>query len=233
MAKVNFEYNLKKDAASWVLIAKGKKKDFWGLNKREQTEHISSELLKKIQKLSRQKAEKLIADKIGSDNKKKLKDALIKEQIKALKKSWNLVEKKYFQRLSQVTQKPIFLNKFNCFITTGFMAPYNEKENWFMVSLWNSVPGSITTICHELLHLQFLKYYRPYLKKKGLKNEQIEILKEALTFLLNEKEFSDLLLCDDPGYPAHQKLRRKLHRLWQKEKDFPKFLDLVIKEIKK
>ena len=41
MAKVRFDYNLKKDAWSWVLIAKDK--DMWGLNWRDQIAQISDE----------------------------------------------------------------------------------------------------------------------------------------------------------------------------------------------
>lgn len=52
-------------------------------------------------------------------------------------------------------------------------------------------------------------------------------LKEALTFILNT-DFNDLLLVEDKGYPAHQKLRKKLKKIWEKEKNFNKFLDKAI-----
>ena len=102
-----------------------------------------------------------------------------------------------------------------------------------MVSMWHSIPFSITTICHEVMHLQFLFHYRKYLVKKGLQEEQIQELKEALTFLLNEKEFNGMILCSDNGYPEHQKLRKKLQKIWTKDKDFGKFLNRAIEETKK
>ncbi len=149
-------------------------------------------------------------------------------EMQALEKSWRAVEKKYFEVLSKITQKPIFTKKFSCYFTTGFVCPYDEEESWFMVSMWHSVPFSITTICHEIMHLQFLKYYKNYLKKQGLKNDQIEDLKESLTFLLNQPEFDSIILSQDNGYPEHKELRKKLKRIWLKNKDFQKLIDEAI-----
>ena len=180
MIKINFNYNLKKDAWSWVLIAKDR--ELWGLNWRDQIAHIPDELLEKIEKVSFSHAQKIVENYIEKDSKKEYKNKVMYSEILALEKSWGKVEKKYFEILSQITQKPIFKDKFSCYFTTGLMCPYKEDENWFMVSMWHSIPFSITTICHEIMHLQFLHYYKNYLKKKGLKDDQIEDLKESLTF---------------------------------------------------
>lgn len=229
--RVNFKYDLEKDAWSWVLIAKDK--DLWGFNWRDQVAHISDELLEKIEKASFHRARKIVEWHIEKDPRKGYKNKLMYSEMRTLETSWRIVEKKYFEALAQITQKPIFTNKFDCYFTTGLMCPYNEKENWFMVSMWHSIPISITIICHELMHLQFLHYYRKYLTEKGLKKEQLEDLKEAMTVLLNGKEFEEIILCDDSGYPKHQKLRKKLQKIWAKEKDFQKFLDKAISELKK
>ncbi|MBU0619571.1 hypothetical protein KKC56_01595 [Patescibacteria group bacterium] len=231
MIKLNFDYNLKKDAWSWVLIAKDK--DMWGLNWRDQIAQIPDELLEKIEKVSFSSAQKIVENYIAKDSKKEYKDNIMNLEMQALEKSWRTVEKKYFKILSVITKQPIFTEKFSCYFTTGLMCPYNEKEDWFMVSMWHSTPFSITTICHEIMHLQFLKYYKKYLKKKGLKNDQIEDLKEALTFLLNETEFEDIILSQDNGYPEHQKLRKKLKNIWSKNKNFQNLIDEAICSIKK
>jgi hypothetical protein len=110
------------------------------------------------------------------------------------------------------------------------MCPYDEKENWFMVSMWHSILADITTICHEILHLQFLYYYREYCQK-FLSEKEIQDLKEALTFLLNTN-FNDLILSHDMGYLVHKKLRVKLEKIWKKEKDFGNFLDKAIQIVK-
>lgn len=231
MPKINFNYNLKKDAWSWVLIAKSK--NLWGLNWRDQVAQISDELLKKIQGSSFSRAQKIVEERIKKDSGRGHKNKVMYSEMQALEKSWRIVEKEYFTALSKITQRPIFADEFGCYFTTGFMCPYDEKKNWFMVSMWHSIPFSITTICHEIMHLQFLHYYKKYLQKMGLKKEQIEDLKEALTFLLNEKQFSSIILSNDNGYPEHQKLRKRLQKIWTEEKDFQKFLDKAILEIKK
>jgi len=231
MAKVNFDYNLKKDAWSWVLIAKDK--DMWGLNWRNQIAQIPDELLEKIEKVSFSRAQKIVEDYIEKDSKKEYKNKVMYSEMQVLKKSWGMVEKKYFETLSKIMQRPIFTEKFSCYFTTGLVCPYNEKENWFMVSMWHSIPFSITTICHEIMHLQFLNYYKNYLTKRWLKKNQIEDLKESLTFLLNEEEFSDIILCDDSGYPEHGKLRKELKNIWLKNKDFQNLLDEAISIIRR
>jgi len=231
MSKVKFHYDLKKDAWSWVLIAKDK--NLWGLDWRDQVAHIPDELLEKIKRASFSHAQKIVEEYIINHSKKEFKGKVRRSEMVLLEKLWRTVEKKYFGMLSKITQKPIFAEEFGCYFTTGLMCPYNEKENWFMVSMWHSIPASITTICHEVMHLQFLHHYKKYLEKKGLKNEQIEDLKEALTFLLNENGFNEIILCSDNGYPEHQKLRKKLGKIWQKEKNFSNFLDLAILEVKK
>lgn len=231
MSKVKFAYNIKRDAWSWVVIAKDK--NLWGLDWKNEIAHIPDELLSKILNSNFLHAVKLTEDYIKKNPKRKYKKLIINEEINSLEKSWKTVEKKYFQILSKITKKPIFSKQFRCFWTTGFMCPYNEKENWFMVSMWHSIPFSITTICHEIMHLQFLYYYKNYLKNNGLKDNQIEVLKEALTFLLNEPAFNQIILSQDVGYPKHHKLRKKLKNIWLKNKDFQNLLDKAVLIIKK
>jgi len=231
MPKIKFAYDLKKDTWSWVLIAKDK--DVWGLNWRNQIAHISDELLEKIEKADFSQAKEIVEDYIKKDPKTEYKNKIIDAEIQALEKSWSVVEKDYFAILSNITQKPIFTDKFGCYFTTGFMCPYNDKENWFMVSMWHSTPFSIMTICHEVMHLQFLHYYKDYLEKTGLNNNQIEDLKESLTFLLNEPEFDKIILSQDNGYPEHEKLREQLKNIWSKNKDFQNLLGEAIRVIKK
>lgn len=231
MIKIKFDYNLKKDAWSWVLIAKNK--DMWGLNWRDQIAQISNELLKKIEKVSFSSAQKIVENYIEKDSKKEYKSKVLYFEMLALKKLWAIIEKKYFEILANITQKPIFTNEFSCYFTTGLVCPYDEKEKWFMVSMWHSTPFSITTICHEIMHLQFLYYYKNYLKKRRLKKDQIEDLKESLTFLLNEPEFDNIILFQDNGYPEHKELRKKLKNTWTKNKDFQNLVDEAIRIIKK
>ena len=92
-----------------------------------------------------------------------------------------------------------------------------------MISIWQSLSKNITTIAHEILHSYFLYHYEQYCNEY-LTEQQLDVFKEAMTFLLNV-EFNDLLLTEDKGYPAHQELRTKLEKLWNKNRNFEKFLN--------
>lgn len=230
MRQVKFKYDIRKDAWSWVVIAKDK--GLWGLDWKFEVGHIPKNLLKRILEANIKDAVKLTEEHLKKDRKREYRYCAIKEEMKSLESVWKLVEKKYFKALADMLGKPIYSKEFSCFWTTGFMCPYNEKGKWFMVSLWRGIPDSITTICHEILHLQFLYYYRGYLKKKGLNNSQIEHLKEALTFLLNESEFDEVVLSTDMGYPVHQKLRKELRRVWKEKQSFAGFMEVAVKIVK-
>jgi len=223
MSKVSFYYDIKKDAWSWVYFAK-KKGKIYGMENR--LDFIPPELVEKIRSKNKKSAERVVYNYLINNPKKKIRRVVIEQEINSLRTIWQKVENKFLKRLKKITEKPIFTSKFRCYFTTGFMCPYNEKENWFMISMWHSIPMNITIICHEILHLQFLHYYRKYCRK-FLSEEQTEDLKEALTFLLNTN-FNDLILSRDMGYPRHKKLRVELKKTWKKEEDFRNFLDKAI-----
>ncbi|MFH0856759.1 MAG: hypothetical protein V1860_02585 [bacterium] len=226
MSKVNFNYDVTKDAWSWALIAKDK--NMWGLNWRDQIAQIPDELLEKIENADSSYAQKIIKEYIENDPKKEYKNKVMYSEMRTLEKVWRIIERKYFKILSEIMQKLIFLDVIDCYFTTGFVCIDNGEENWFMVSMWHSIPFSITNVCHEIMHLQFLNGYKDYLKEKGLKNNQIEDIKESLTFLLNEPEFDKIILCQDAGYPEHERLRNRMKSIWQEDKNFQRFLDKAI-----
>jgi len=226
MPKVSFKYDYKKDAWAWVLIAKDNK-DRWGMDWKRKVNFIPQHLLDKILKEDYKSAEVLVYKHILSNPRKKMYQLVIKEQLKAVENIWRKIEKEYFKRLERVTQKPIYWNNFTCYLTTGQMCPFNTDQKMFTISKWQPISANITTICHEIFHLQFLHYYWDYCRE-FLSKEQVSALKEIITFILNT-DFGDLLASYDMGYPAHEKIRAKLKEIWLKEKDFKKFLDKAIK----
>jgi len=229
MPRVNFKYDFKKDAWSWVYII-GKKKDTYGYSWEKQVGFAPKHLLEKILKYDRRSAELLVRKYLISNSQRLVRQLAINKQLKALEEVWRKIESKYFKRLEKITQKPIFTKDFGCYLTTGYMCPYNDKENWFMVSIWHNILMDITTICHEIFHLQFLHYYENHCRK-FLSEQQKEDLKEAITFILNT-DFDDLILNKDSGYPNHKELRRKLEKIWHNRENFQEFLDKAIKIIK-
>lgn len=82
MPKVTFGYDIKKDAWSWVLIAKNK--DCWGIKWEDQVSHIPNDLLKKILKNPHPKAEKLVVKHLENHQKREYREKVIKEEIKTL-----------------------------------------------------------------------------------------------------------------------------------------------------
>ena len=231
-SKVTFSYDQHKDAWSWVLIAKDR--CCWGMDWEPQVAHIPSDLLVEIQKNSETKAIELVENHLKNNRYQPFKQKIIESEIEALKISWQFVEKKYFEILESITNKSIYQKEFPALITTGFMCPYStdDSPSWFMISIWRSIPDSITTIAHEIFHLQYLHYWGIEVEKK-LGKEKSEDLKEALTFLLDEDEFDKIILCEDGGYPDHLELRKKLSKFWQSKKNFQELVDFGVDLLQK
>ena len=86
MTTVHFDYYLKKDAWSWVLIAKDR--DIWDLNWRDQVAHIPDDLLEKIEAVSFSRAQKRVEHYIEEESKREYKRAVINFEMHALEQSW-------------------------------------------------------------------------------------------------------------------------------------------------
>ncbi len=231
MPKVTFSYDRHKDVWSWVRIAQDRDES-WGTNWRKENQHIPDFLLDKILKASKEDAIRMVEKHFSTSEYQQYKESIMSAEIDSLTNIWQTKEKEFFKILENISQKPIYQNVFPCYFTTGFMCPYktNEKPNWFMVSIWKGIPFWITTICHEILHLQFIYYWRDEITAK-IGKEKFEILKESLTFLLDEDEFDNIILSEDKGYPNHQALRKELSEFWQKNKNFNGLVEFGIKKL--
>ena len=227
MVKIIFKIDLKQDAKNWVRVAKMKKHPF-GRRRQDLVEKIPRDLLKKMVRLSKKQAIN-VAYKFLKKNSKNF--------LPGLKADKNLLEFYFrykggglFEALAKITGEPIYTNKFFATFTLMSSCPYDPDYNWFMIAVKNPTPKQLTNICHEIFHLQFIHYYQNYCLNQGLTEKQFQALKESLTFLLNEPVFEKFYLAPDKGYPNHQELRKKLKKVWQKEKNFRKFLDKAIEK---
>lgn len=230
MPKIIFKIDFKQDAQNWARIAKMKKHPF-GRKKREVIDRIPKSLLKKMSRLSKNKAADLAYKHLQKNSKKFLTGLNAEKEL--LEFYFKYKGNDLFKVLTKITGKKIYTNKFYATFTLMTSAPYDPDYNWFMIIAKRSAPKQISNICHEILHLQFIYYYKNYCLKKGLTEEQFQDLKESLTFLLNEPIFKRFYLAPDQGYLLHQTLRKKLKKIWSKEKNFAKFLDKAIEVIKK
>jgi len=227
MSKINFQYNVQLDAWSWARFAKHK--SLWRANSEIMTKHIPPDILKLLQESDGDVAKNIALEAVKRQNHEGMAE-VIEKYIKDIKSKWTPFGKKFFEALEQVIQRKGLEDDFTAFLTTGRTCPYNLKEKWFMVSVLHSLEKSITTICHEIFHFHFLYYFGDYLRQKGLPNERIEDIKEAVTVLLNEKEFKDIITVEDKGYPAHQEMRKEITALWREERDFLLILGRLTKK---
>ena len=230
MTKINFKYNLKYDAYNWVrqviFMSPGSadqiplniQKEILKLYKKNQISHL--DLLDSMN----HPIIEFVVDYI-----KKSQDIKSIESIrKELEVFWRKKETKFFKILSEIIQKPIYRASYNCYLSTIFNCPFYEKANWIMVSAFNNQSNQIYVVAHEFMHLQFIHWYKKYCLDKGLTKKEFWHIQEAITFLLNEPEFNNVIVFQDKGYRIHQELRKKLKRIWKKNKDFNNFLNEVI-----
>ena len=153
----------------------------------------------------------------------------------AAKKEWDLVEEKIFTLFEQITKKPFVFRDvlITVIITTAKLAPYNVSERWLMLFPSATIEYARTLIAHELFHFHFHEHYEQTLIKNGVSGDNFHIIKEAMTVLLNEEEFKDVITVPDKGYEVHNELRNKLHEEWGKTKDFNHLIDVAVNFVSK
>jgi len=158
------------------------------------------------------------------------KNKLIEIYRKSLEESWREVEKEYFNRMEKIFKKKFPFKKVKAYITTSGRCPYDPDKPSFMVSLFYSLPGSLNTCGHEIMHIFFHHTYWKDIEKE-IGKEKTADLKEALTVILN-LEFRDLLIALDQGYKSHKELREFIEKEWKKKKNFEVLLNKCVKYLK-
>ncbi len=229
MIQIIFKINYGDDANNFVRLAKLVAHPF-GSDINKIVADIPLDLLVKLRELDRPAAKEAAEQYLLSIKDKILPELEIKKEI--LEKYFDQYGVKIFTILSKLVGKEIYTDKFYCSFTLLGSAPYNYKNNWFMVSCKRPLANQVNGILHEILHLQFHHDYEEYCKEQGLSEQQFQDLKEALTFLLNEPVFAEFSFGPDRGYINHQKLRQLLKELYDQDHDFKKFLDKAIKLVR-
>ncbi|HRY60270.1 MAG TPA: hypothetical protein P5096_02740 [Patescibacteria group bacterium] len=234
--KISFKYSLEKDAENWIYKIIGTEKGFISV---EDTHSYYTENILEGLKKAKDKKEALafMIQKIKSPKNSEIKFLAIHENIKTLEKIWKTIQGDYFDILSKILKAPLYRGGFISYLSTFTLCRSNVEEGYFYISTWGNISSQINIIFHEMHHMQFLSVYRKTLEESGLSENQIQNLKEALTFQLNEKDFQAITLLPDRGYPQHKDFRKKLKKIWDKEGDFklflPKAIELTKKIIKK
>jgi len=130
------------------------------------------------------------------------------------------------------TGRTMYAKTFHAYLTLLQICPYDEERRSFLVVYNGHLPRQLKIICHEIMHFQFLHYYRAVCKNKGLNEKQIQDLKEAMTVLLNQPSFRRFHLAYDQGYEPHQELRKFITTAWHARRSYRFFLDRCIEKTK-
>ncbi|MDD5230880.1 MAG: hypothetical protein PHC43_06080, partial [Candidatus Marinimicrobia bacterium] len=148
--------------------------------------------------------------------------------VEVAQRNWEAIKEKYFQTLSKMLEISIseFEKQYQAYFTFSQRCPFGST--FFM---FNKNADISNTASHEIMHIEFLKKYKNYLKEKGLSDGQIYHFKEILTALLNE-DMKEIMYRPDLGYADHQELREKMVKLYQEHKSLNEsFLNFLGKAI--
>lgn len=234
MPQIKFEYNIKRDAYNWirqVIFLHGRLVDCLSAEIQEEIK-----ILYELNKISHTELIESINHPVIDFMANYLKNnhdiKLIEQKKEKLEKEWRRKESDFFKILSGTLQSPIYKASYTCYLSTTSNCPFYEKENWFMIDILDSLDVQIYIIAHEFMHLQFIYYYKKYCLNKGLASKQFWHVQEAIIFILNEPEFSNIITFKDSGRPIHQNFIKKLQNTWREDKDFKIFLDKIIEIVK-
>jgi len=146
--------------------------------------------------------------------------------VKQTQEMWDLIEDKYFSKMESIHHKSFPPQTiYGILSTTPMIYSYNfsEENPWFACPYDSSIKA-IHTAMHEIMHTFFHEYFwDEYKNKFELSDEQIYLIKEAVTVILN-LEFNDIRLIPDKGHWGHESIREKIKQDWLKYKDFEKVL---------
>jgi hypothetical protein len=227
MIKLNFLYDREKDALNWVKTVKDTDPDF-SFSYEISTALIPDSLKMEIIKIETEEAVAKVTDYFSKNKRQKLKEDFIKYKLISLKKLWQEKGDNLVKKIESVFGN--FENdEFNVYLTTLYICDYNFDEKYFYLSLYHSLPQNFSIIAHELSHFLFYRDFEKYCYDNGLNKKQFQDLKESTTVLLNEKEFTDILLIEDTGYRPHKNLREFIVNSWKKNKSLKKVVNESIK----
>lgn len=215
MINIKVELNINKDAWNWWHACN---KISHGVDWKKR---ISPILWKKIYKKTEKEAYYFLIPYLKNYYKAHKKE--LNKSLKQAEKLFNSQAKASCKLMEQVTKHKIYRKNFTCFLTTFPRCPYVFSKGYIWLCAIEPSKCYLATFLHELMHFQFIYYYKedPIIKK--LSENQYQKLKESLTFLLNYK-FKKYLHQKEKGYKIYEKFTLKLEKFWIEHKDF----DLLI-----
>jgi hypothetical protein len=154
--------------------------------------------------------------------------------VKQTQEMWDLIESKYFSKIEEIHKQKFPLETISGVLSTNpsvYGYNFNEENPWFACPCDYPIKA-VNTAMHEIMHTFFHKYFwEEYKNKFQLKDEQIYIIKESVTVIL-DLELSDIKMLPDKGHLGHEIIREKIKEDWLKYKDFKKVLEEACHYIK-
>ena len=157
-----------------------------------------------------------------------------KEEINKYTNQVNETYEKNFndacKKMVELTGKPLYRDDFTTIITTAPRAPYKYEngQTWLPVGWFDP----IRIFMHELLHFQFIHYWKMNQNSpvSKLSDEQFEYLKESLTVIL-DANLRPLIQMPDRGYKMHEEFRKELYNFWETNKNFDRLVEFGLKKL--
>lgn len=202
--RVKFCYNLTSDAKNWVRIIRGNLTST-NLSYHDKIKGIPQNLLESVLGTDEKNGLVIVENYLKSENKNR--EDVLATSVECLQRCWKKREEDYFKVLGTVLGKEILITDYHAHMTTMYFAPYYWPKNWFMVTFWNSLSKQLTTIAHEILHIEFMRHYSGFLEKHNVAKHNLIDITESLTCLLNIEQFKNVLLVQDYGYEKHREMR--------------------------
>lgn len=149
--------------------------------------------------------------------------------VKQTQEMWDLIDEKYFNKMEEIHKNVFPLETISAILSTTstvYGYNFNNKNPWFACPYDSSIKA-IHTAMHEIMHVFFNEYfYKEYKLKFDLNDEQIYLIKESLTVILN-LEFENIRIYPDKSKPGHEEIREKIKNNWIKHRDIAKVLEEI------
>ena len=214
-------YDFKRDVKNWLSAID--ESEFEGKKWREGLYGYYLEEFNKISKMDELDAKKELKKFVPIH----FKDIIHKKQLE-VEKEYSETFLKACEYVEEITNKPLVTKSIKVYLTTFPRAPYSTEDGiiYFCI-FWDN---AISTLLHELLHMQVIKYWRNNKDSKisKLSEKEFVYLNESLTFLVND--FANKQL--DVGYEKHSAFRGELKKYWDKGCSFEELLSFASIHIK-
>lgn len=186
--------------------------------------------LESVQEATKSKKQGIIDDFVDIYYLKQLTE--LKERVRDFKKTWRLVEKKFYQEVEQIFDGyPWPKGKYICYLSIFNCNPRFLEDKTFQV-FYRYQDGISSVVAHEMLHFMFYDYIaHKFLKQyaKESKEKIWEISEVFNSLILTLPPFgeivgpSEILL-----YPEHAELLLEFKNLWKHSKNIDDFLTQVL-----